>query len=205
MRRHILLLLLLMSAASLAGCFGSSAVVPPDHYYRLPERPNVTKLPQPLITGLLGIKRLRAEGILSERSIVFVEDNSAPVQLQHYYYHHWAEAPVRLIQDDMLTYFRAAGVADKIVRFDAVKAPEFVVSGELLRLERLLNADGAEVVVRMVLRYSDGSRRKLYVHGDYMVRQKAGDKSMHSTVEAFAQALGKIYSAFIRDLQGQSS
>ena len=183
----------------LQACVGSSPV-PPDRYYRLQDPANVAKLSQPLISKTLGIKRLRADGLHSGRAIVYV-DRKSPLELLRYHYHHWVESPSHLIQDNMVAYFRAIGLAKKIVRYDSVKQADMLISGELLRFERILTDDGPQVLVTMELHYGQGSGHSSRWDNTYSARIKANGPKLYATIEAFSKALEMIYIEFTKDLQ----
>lgn len=194
-RRTILLSLTL--GALLTGCVGSGAL-PEQRFYRLPE-PRPTPVASPVITRLLGIPRLRANGLYHERAILhFLPEQ--PLDLRPYHYHHWSDSPTLLIRDHLVSYLSAAGAVREMTRFQDEGRAQLQLYGRLIRFEREVNTSG--IMVHVALEFSlEAGHQVLLPAKRYEVQQEAADRTVHGTVQAFGTALEAIYGQLLADLR----
>ncbi|WP_455205154.1 ABC-type transport auxiliary lipoprotein family protein [Kaarinaea lacus] len=186
-------------SASLFGCV-SQSTVPQDHFYRLPSLSAPATAKGQIVQGSLGISEMKAEGLLRERPMLYV-DPQWPLEIRQYHYRHWTKTPTQLIQDSMLFYFRDAGIAQQVIRFAPGRQAEVVLNGRLLRFERLLQGSSAAVTVEMEVEYKRyGSAEPQRKYKEYTNTVDAAGESIHDTVEAYGQALKNIYNEIIKDL-----
>ena len=90
-------LILLFSLNLLAGCFGGGEVVPQDQFYHLADlSAEVAQVSKPL--GVVAVSPLQSDVLHHERDILYSEQ-SAPLKLNTYYYHHWSDAPFHTTMD----------------------------------------------------------------------------------------------------------
>ena len=101
-------LLLTLFVAALAGC--SAPPVPRDHYYRLLVPMPAESSGEPLLSGVMTVELLQADGLLRERPLLYSQ-SAAAYELQQHNYHYWNDVPPRLLQDQMVTYLRRSGAA----------------------------------------------------------------------------------------------
>lgn len=197
-------LFIAMLSASLLSCV-SQSTVPQDHFYRLPalSAPEASK--GHIVQGSLGISEMKAEGLLRERPMLYV-DPQWPLEIRQYHYRHWTKTPTQLIQDSMLFYFRDAGIAQQVIRYAPGRQAEVVLNGRLLRFERLLQASGAAVAVEMEVEYIRyGSALAQIEYKEYTNTVDAAGESIHDTVKAYGEALKNIYNEIIKDLSAMSA
>ena len=72
----------------LAGC--AQAPVPPAYFYRIyVEAPDAIAI-EAHLPGVLVVRRFLADGLVSERSVVYGE-GAGPNSLQQYHYHSWTD------------------------------------------------------------------------------------------------------------------
>lgn len=179
----------------------SQGPVPEDRYYQLSpaqykEQPS-TSVTAPL-AGRLGVGRLRSDGLRDERTLLYVQQER-PLEILRYHYHHWVDAPTRLIQQHMLAYLRTAGVATEVVQFQPGIRVEHKVKGRLVRFERMLAGGGGRVLVELELGLHSGADTDLALVR-YRAEVVAQDDSLHATVVAFSVALEQIYARFLDDI-----
>jgi ABC-type uncharacterized transport system auxiliary subunit len=193
--------ILLLVVIGLTAC-SSQPPVPEDRFYHLPAvLPDETNAP-PFIKGVLGVERLRSDGVHGERAILYIEKHT-PLELKRYHYHFWTNSPTALVQEGLRYYLRAAGVADKTVLYGPGNQADVVVRGRLLHFERLLNKDGPMVFVHLELETS-GVNGKPSWNREYSVQVKATGGSMHDTVATFGKALKQIFDVYLEDLKKNS-
>ncbi len=182
--------------ALLGGCAGP-VPVPEDRFYRLATPVPARHLSKPITAKPLIVRPLEAEGLYAERAVIYSEDPGHRV-LRQYHYHFWLEAPGRLLQDYVAAYLRAAGLAPQVSAEYSSSAADYVVSGRVLRFERLLDGDQARVVValRLSLRPAEGE-------GPLLVREYRAEvpaaEELSTSVPAFERALDSILAKFVQD------
>ena len=105
--------LVLALSPLLAGCLGSAPPVPRDHYYRIVvAAPAAAK--RNLLPGVLVVEPLQADGLLRERPLLY-SLSGKPHEVQQHDYHYWADAPPRMLQDQMVAYLRRSAIAQSVV------------------------------------------------------------------------------------------
>lgn len=211
--RCLLCGLALLGTLALAGCVGGEPV-PQDHFYRLPALKPAKALPTPLVTGTLGVERLRADGLYQERAMLYIERDH-PLQVQRYHYHHWAAVPGTMIQQSLVGYLRAAGAAAHVERAAPGLGARARITGRVLRLERMVGGGPVRVVVELELHLSppprawgDEAPRDSDAPGpggDYRAKVRAADASMDATVQAYGKALERIYGRFLHDARAAAA
>lgn len=194
MRRLLLIPLLLL----LGACFGGGAVIPEDRFYRLSGPPAPAQLVTPLV-DVLAIAGLQSDDLLRERAILFSEV-ATPLTVRRYHYHFWTHVPGQLIQEQLLDYLRAAGLAHRVIRYGEEPGADAVIEGYLRRFERQIGNGRPRVVVALELIYRPRSGEGKPLSREYQFEEPAADESMHATVMAFSAATQKIYAAFTSEI-----
>lgn len=180
-----------------AGC-GSAPPVPEERYYRIGVAAP-TALSAPALPGLVAVAPLQSDGLHSERAVLYAEQGQ-PRELRRYHYHHWADSPPRLLQDQLVTYLRHARIAATVLPDDPRLLAEHRVVGRLVRFERLNDANRALATVELELGLErKGSARPILLR-QYSAEIPAHDGSVPAVVEAFEQAVGDVYGRFLSDL-----
>ena len=194
--KHPRILAVLVTSLLLGGCFGSSAPTPSDNYYRIPVKPASVPA-KPVLKGVTGIERLHAAGLYQERAIVYVEAGK-PLQLQHYHYHHWLEAPSRLLQAVMLSWLQQARFSEHVVRYSPIRGIDRVIHGHIRRFDRVMGST-IRVIVELELGMRDSKRRVLLWPKTYRAEVSVSSNHIHATAQAFGKAVSQILSHFVRD------
>ncbi|MDH5327399.1 MAG: hypothetical protein OEZ68_00945 [Gammaproteobacteria bacterium] len=212
MRRWAVMFLLSCIVMGLPGCM-SAGSVPEDYYYRLPVVRADNKVVNGadriagnyaalVLQGKLAVHPLDMSGIYRERSLLYA-DSSTPLEIRRYYYRHWINDPVYLIQDHMVQYLQTTGVALHVGRYSEGKRFQYSLTGRLLGFERVVGAGHPEVVVRLELEFQSEAGAEPHfapLIETYEERIGVEGESMHATVHAYSKALVGIYQRFLISL-----
>jgi ABC-type uncharacterized transport system auxiliary subunit len=194
---RIFRLLPALLAAAWLGC--ASGPAPRDHYYRI-EAATPAALPSPPVAGTLEVDRLRVEAISQGRQMLY-RDASRPEEITPHAYHHWADSPSVMLQDQLVRYLRSAGVAEKIVTPAIHVDSDYLVSGRLVRLERIFGAGEQRVAVEIELVLTRQKGRKLLLLETYREERVVPGAGVAESVTAYEQAIGAIFERFVADLK----
>ncbi len=193
---HIAALALVVTG--LAAC--SQPPVPRDQFYRLgATMPSRALEPAPL-DGALTVERLRGEGLISQRPILFAT-REQPNRIEQHNYQYWFESPPLMLRDALIDYLRAAHAASVVVSDQDRRDSGCELTGALRRLEHV-TAGGepsvAVIEIELMLRRINGN--SVLLHRTYRAEQTALDLTMDATVNAFDQALGALFARFVAEL-----
>ena len=171
--------------------------VPQDHYYRL----NLTapaRMEQPVLPGILAIKRFSADGMLQVRGIIYSQPGR-PLEVESYHYHHWTDIPPVMLQDILVGYLRAANAAPGIVAGGMDVEPDYILKGRINRLERVTGSahDG---VLELEFSLIQAATRQVILQRSYRQQVRADNQTVAGTVAALNQALENVYAEFLGDL-----
>lgn len=188
----------LLCVASLAGC-GSAAPVPQDKFYRLQAVSTAAPSATPKLDGTLEIERFSADGLTAGRPIVYAESD-VPNQLLEYHYHFWTQPPTIMLQDELVTYLRAANYAKNVVTPEMRINPDYGLTGRIRRFEQVLGSpDAAVIEIEVGLRrIADG---KLMLLKTYRHESKQSSRGVPAAVVAMNEALNIVYSDLLADLR----
>lgn len=172
--------------------------VPEDHYYYLPE----AKLEKgaPLVSEI-AVKRFVADGLHSERALLFGKAGKE-LRLKQYHYHHWTDIPPRMLQEHMITALRNAGAANMVINHDPANRSKYTLSGKIRHFEQHASGRASEIRINIELRLDDEHGKPILLK-DYRRIQQAASTAPHDLVTAFGLALTEIYSEFLNDWRKQ--
>lgn len=136
----------LSGAMALAGC--ASQVASPDRFYRLDSPASSSAAAQGPAILFEGV---HATGIYAERALVYRRPE-AQGALEQYRQQFWAVPPAEMLDDGLRNALRAAFGAAQVHGRDTRADVALVISAQLLRMEQVLDAQGAraEYAVRFV-------------------------------------------------------
>ncbi len=189
--------LVLAVAAMASAC--AQPPLPEDHFYRLQVTTSPAPLARPPLAGVLEVGRFVADGLTAGRPIVYSQSGQ-PHALSEYHYHFWVEAPTILLRDQLVAQLRAAKVARFVVTPEMRVDPDFVLSGKIKRLERVVGAT-PQAVVELELAVRQTASDSLAFLQTYRVEEAVAADSVADAVAAINKALGAIYAKFTADLQ----
>ena len=192
MKTRTLLVCLMLATG---GC-AKAPPVPTDNFYRLPPPQAGQPLGAPWSGGILLVRQLRADGLHSDRALLY-SDDAQGLLLKRYAYHLWVDPPPKLVQQQLAAYLRAIGAA-RMVMTVADAAPALIVSGRITRFERQEEKTGVVVHVGLELRLEDDHGRPL-LQNDYHADLPAADAGIMATVNTIDKGLNRIYAEFAGD------
>lgn len=187
--RFLLFCLLFLSACS------SQAPLPTDHYYRLPELADV--VPDKKRLNGISIMLFQADGLYKERALVYTNDR---IELKQYHYHHWVDAPYRLLQERLAERLRLSNIADMVLTTFEGNS-NIIVKGYLKDFERIKNGSTDYVNVSLQLRVDENHGNVPLLYRDYHKTIDIQGTDMTSVVHAFNTAINAINDDFYHDLK----
>lgn len=196
LNRQISRLLAAAAALALAAC--TAAPVPKDQFYRLTAGAPASTAASSVLDGVLMIDRPIADGVYSERALVLSRANDRSM-IEQYHYHYWAEPPASMLQQQMVDFFRAAGLARQIVTPELRVRNDFALTSKIRRMERVI--DGARPMVALEIEFALHNYRdnKLILLETYSEEVAAGSDGMGDAISALDAALTAILNRFLAD------
>ncbi len=198
MANRTLPVLAIVAAWALAAC--SQPPLPEDHFYRLDMGAPARIQAEPSLSGTLEIEPFVADGLTAQRPIVY-SDEDRPGEVKAYHYHFWTDPPTVMLRDALVDYLRAAGLAGMVVTPEVRVEPDYVLSGRIKRLERVLG-NPSRVVVELELRLRGTADDRLLLLKTYGVKSEAREDNIAAAIDAFNRALIEIYAKFANDVSG---
>lgn len=186
--------------AALLAC--ASGPAPRDHFYRLQVPPPARAAATPTLPGTLEIDRPRADDVLRERAILR-SDGVAASEVIPYVYHLWVDSPTLMVQRELASWLRAAGVANEVVLPEAGTSGRWLVNGRLERFDHVVTED--KVHVALELRLKDMREGKLVFQRHYTADAPTGGGGVSAAAPAFGTALGAIFERFAADVAATRS
>lgn len=190
-------LALLLFAPLLAGCLGSAPPVPRDHYYRLLVSAPLSNQAEERFNGVMRVELFQADGLLRERPLLYSE-SGAPHEVQQHDYHYWADAPPRMLQDQLVAFLRRSGIANSVITPDLRVRADYQISGKIKRLERLLGGGPPRVYVEIELALVRLSDNSLLLIDSLSEQEPDRDDSVESAITALNRATGRLFDRFVR-------
>lgn len=175
---------------TLTACGLSPSTIPEEHFYRLGDTVKIK--PAAIKFEYLQLADVKASGIYNERAILY-RDSDKPLEIHRYHYHFWMQSPAKLVQSYMQQYLQQSGVTKNIATGSVSRSSAGVIQTEIIRFERLVAKQQAEVDVRLRIGFAGASRI-------YTAQVKADSTDMYATIEAFNQALSQIMLRFQEEL-----
>ncbi|MBT6084933.1 MAG: hypothetical protein HOH22_04195 [Rhodospirillaceae bacterium] len=187
----------LITVLIISSC-SSAPPVPEDHYYRLQAVHAGEQKAAKLFAGTIEIDRFVADGLTSERAIVYSKAGS-PNEVKAHHYHFWIKPPTVMLRDELVSFLRQAKISKAVVTPAMRVRADYVVTGKIRHLERVTGENGrTRLEVELGVRNpSDG---ELLFLKTYKQDNATVDASVASGVEALNTALSIIYADFLSDV-----
>jgi len=182
--------------ALLAGC-AAPAVVPEDSFYRMGDPESVAPA-RAALDGTLVVPRFLADGLVGERNLIYLRENS-PQVLRQYNYHFWSESPTRMIQEKTVEYLRRAGTAATILTPEFRAAADYQLTGKIRRLEHIRGPAPRVVVSLEIGLYRVRDNRVLHLH-TYVQEMAVDSNDVGHAASAMSAAVLSILSRLSEDL-----
>ncbi len=189
---------LMVAAVGVLAACGSVDPVPEDQFYRLRAVLSSPPLSKALFPGTLEIDRFVADGLTAGRPIVYSEAGK-PFQVKEYHYHFWTQPPTVMLRDELVSYLRAAKVSDTVVTPEMRVPADYVLTGKIIRLERIIGTPPKAVLeLELGLRKATGG--KLIFLDTYRMEKQSDGSGVDAAVTSLNSALTAIYAKFVDDL-----
>jgi ABC-type uncharacterized transport system auxiliary subunit len=182
----------------MAGC--AAPQVPKEQYFRLIAAPAAAKIAHPL-PGIAEAAPFAADGVLGERPLLFTSNGGSKLEQRSYAL--WTDAPTAMVRDQVVSYLRAAGVADQVVPSELRIGAAYRVQGNITRLEQEIGGKQSTGVLELELSVIDESDDHLVVSKVYHSEQTAKDNSIDGAATALDAALTDILKQFVADIDGR--
>lgn len=195
MRRRDLLLLA-GSGLVLAACGGGGSV-PRDSFYRLTIDDPGRRYGMPVLDGTVEVTRFEADGLTSERAVIYQESGPA---LRQYSYHYWVDSPTLLLQEAVVNALRQSRAARRVVTPGARVRSDYQVTGKLNQLQHTIREGGAEVVIALDINVTRTADGRLVLHKRYIERAPVLGEGVPAAVEEFQTALTGVAARLLDDL-----
>ena len=175
-----------------AGCAGGD--VPRDRYYRLEAGAPAAPLATPTLPGSLRVAPLRGDALTRGTALLY-SDPASPSEVHRLAYEHWVDSPPAMLQRALTDFLREARVADRVLPAYASSQVDWVVSGRIRRLERIVSQAGSRAVLELELGLSRGSHRE-----PLLQRRYREEHPVEKGVVGMDAALTALLQRFLDDL-----
>ncbi len=188
---------LLLAAAGLlaAGCLAPPA--PRDRYYRFELAPP-ERQPAPAFAGVLEVERFQADSAARGTALAWVADASAR-RVERRVFDHWVDAPPLLLQRELASALRAAGLAREVVTPEMGVARDHRRAGRLVRCEEVRGPGAPRVVVELEIAISDPRRSALELRATYREEREIAGPGVEDVVRAYDAALSSVAARIAAD------
>jgi ABC-type uncharacterized transport system auxiliary subunit len=181
----------------------ASGTVAPDRYYRLEVAAPEVAQAAPRLPGSLRVMPFRADGLVRGTALLH-SDVGHPSEVGRYATHHWVDSPTQMLQLETARFLRAARVADTVLPVDTSTRADWLVSGRVLRIERVEGAGAPRALLELELQVAQGPGRELVFQRGYREERPAGP-DVRDAAAAMNAALGAILQRFVADLETAGS
>ncbi len=189
--------LLAVVAAGLLTACGSAPPAPEDHYFRLQATyAGAARMVNPL-PGTLEVERFVADGLTSERGIVYAEAVTSN-QVHAYHYNLWIKPPTVLLRDELVSFLREAKAAKAVVTPEVRAAADYVLTGKIEHLEQL-RGKTERTLLEIELAVRGAADGKLIFLKTYR-QENASAGGVGAAVDSLNTALSIVYADFVADL-----
>jgi len=188
----------LVLALIVTGC-ATAPPVPEDNFYRLQAIYAGTSTSGKLLPGTVEVDRFVADGLTSERPIVY-SDSANPNQMKAYHYHFWIKPSTVMLRDELVSFLRAANIADRIVTPEMRAQANYVLTGRIKHLEQVREEKGSRTLIEVELGVRRPRDGKILYLNSFRAENDAGSAAVVDAVDSLNTALSIIYSDFIAEL-----
>jgi len=142
MKRTLITIVLSLTALKILTSCGGRARYPNYYTLNLPAPPDPPAAEN--VHASVAIREFRAPAYLRQGAIVY---KSSPEQIGFYAYHRWAINPCEFVTNSVIERLRAGGHFARVKPYDGRPDVEYVISGQLEKLEEIDYAGGVKVEV----------------------------------------------------------
>lgn len=195
--RRLGLLMWFFSLSALVGCGGPQPIQ--DRFYRLDPAPRVVQAGTPAPAILL-VNNLVARGFLGGRQILY-RTSDEPLLSQRYDTLLWDEPPAGALSRALVNALRASNIFRFVVIPTEQSRADYILSGELQRLEHLPTAQPPRVAATVHLTLVPEDGRNAIASRTYSGEEVIDGSTPDAMVEAFKRLGASLIASAIQDLQ----
>jgi len=190
---------LLLATLLVLGSCGSAPPVPEDNFYRLQAVYADEPLSNKTLPGTVEVERFVADGLTSERAIVYSEAGK-PNQVNAYHYHFWIKPPTVMLRDELVSFLRAAKISDAVVTPEMRVQAKYAITGKIKHLEQVRAKKQTRTLLETELSLRRPGDGKLLFLNTYRIENVAGGAGVDAAVDSLNTALSIIYADFLADI-----
>lgn len=184
--------------ALLAACAGGEPT--PDRFYRLDVPPAAVRFERPLFSGVVEVAPLLAEGLVSDRAIVYLYADE-PYELHQYSYQFWNTPPAVAVQEQLIRFLRSANVAERVVSTDLRLSVDLAIEGRVRRFDQVFDGKVVRMAIELEIAIIRSKDEKLTLLKVYRAETPAQDDSLPAAAMAASAALSEIFASLLADLR----
>jgi ABC-type uncharacterized transport system auxiliary subunit len=175
-------------------CLACAGAVPPTHYYVL-DLPAPAPAAAPLEHTAV-LMPVRAGQVIRQGRIVYRE---SPEEVGYYEYHRWAEDPEDSVARSLRQQVLALGTFARVADFDGRTTADYLLRGELLRLEEVDHGGGVRAAVEISLELVEVATARVVWKGTAEKTEMVPASEVRSVVSRLSAAADQA----IRQLSGE--
>ena len=177
-------------------CLACGVVVPPTNYYALDlPAPSPATAAAPLEHTAI-LMPIRVGGVIRQGRIVY---RQSPVEVGYYEYHRWAEDPHESVSRALREQILALRTFARLDHFDGRTAADYVLRGELRRLEEVDHGGGVRAAVEISLELVESATARVVWVGSAEKNEQVSASEVRSVVAGLSAAAEQA----IRQLSGE--
>jgi len=183
-----------LGVAAVASCLACGASGPPTRYYalNLPRSPPAAER----LAHTAVLMPIRAGEIAGQGRIVYRE---SPHEVGFYEYHRWAEDPEDSVADALASELLARGTFASVTPFDGRTQADFILRGELRRIEEIDYEGPVKVLVEISLELVDAATSRVVWSDRSCAEEVVAAAEVRSVVEKLSASADQA----IKRLAGQ--
>jgi cholesterol transport system auxiliary component len=184
-----------------AGCLAPAA--PPDRYWRIEIAPPV-RLAAPAFGGRLEVGRFGADSAARGTALHWIAEEGDP-EIRMRPYDRWVDSPTLMLQRELASALRAAGIAREVVTPEMGIEPDHRLGGRLARFEEVRGPGAPRVVVELELVVTDARRAELELQATYREEREIAGAAVEDVVRAYDAALSALVARIAADAGARAS
>lgn len=196
--RRLGVILWTLALSALVSCGGPQPI--PDRFYRLDPSPQVTPETSP-VAAILLVTNLSARGFLGGRQIIY-RTSAEPLLTQRYDALLWDEPPAGAVSSALIDALRRSNLFRFVVIPSEQSRADYILSGELQRLEHLPTATPPRVAATIHLSLVSGNGWSTIASHTYSDEEDIDGTTPDAMVTAFDRLVSRLIASAIADLQG---
>lgn len=178
---------------------GGAPPVPENQFYRLQAVYAAEPMARPALPGTIEVDRFVADGLTSERPIVYSEA-AKPNQVKAYHYEFWIKPPTVMLRDELVSFLRASKISDAIVTPEMRVSADYALTGKIKHLEQVIMSSGYRTILEIELGLREPKTGKLLFLDTYRLENDASGSSVTAAVESLNTALSIVYADFLSSI-----